>query len=287
MLLGLVAWSGAGLARSAWESVASRVRRVVEGPPVPSSDEPQILAGGIIRRVLLLRADTPALSRPDGLVVETIRFRGFFDVYDVWPLSGEPTHYRIGNRRPIGWVGASSVLPWSTRLVAQPADGNLTIANAPDTSDRIEVSIGRSPVPVLAWEEGSVQLAIWRDGEPWSEVERKGWASKSRFSSENWGVLLSRDELLMLMSRMLEGESAEGADTLRVRALLGRLTATRRLRADEVAAVRDVLPDFVFARGGETLAERSNRLARLNERWAPVASWGGLEFAMVPLGDLP
>ena len=33
---------------------------------------------------------------------ESIGHRMFVDIYDVWPQSGEPAHYRVGNRRPFG-----------------------------------------------------------------------------------------------------------------------------------------------------------------------------------------
>src|SRR5690606_33872079 len=108
-LLGVLAWSGRAWIAAIGAPVRAGIDRVASGPPVPSSSAPQRLAGPIVRKVLLLREGVAATDLPDGSPVETINRRIFADVYDVWPLRGEPTHYRIGNRRPIGWVRAGDV----------------------------------------------------------------------------------------------------------------------------------------------------------------------------------
>src|SRR4051794_26212111 len=97
VVLALLAWKGEARTRPLRADLAARWSRIVEGPPPPASTEPKVVAGPIVRRVLLLRDGVPATDRPGGRVVETIRHRQFADLYDVWPLQGRPTHYRIGN----------------------------------------------------------------------------------------------------------------------------------------------------------------------------------------------
>lgn len=285
ILLGLIAWQGAGLASSGWERVTERWHRLVEGPPVPSSTEPQVIAGPIVRRVLLLEEATPATERPDGRLAEFIRFPGFFDVYDVWPLEGEPSHYRIGNRRPFGWVPESKVLPWSTRLVARSSDGRVRAQNQEDPTGLEPVAIGTSPLPILNWEGDLLQIMTWQAGEAWQEPKRPIWVESDDMKAK--GILLSRDELLILLDQVLGLAASEAGESLRARALIGRLTRSRALDKSEIAAVRSALPAFAFDDPGDPRADRASRLAQLNASWEPVASWGGLEFMMVPIQDLP
>jgi hypothetical protein len=286
-LLGLVLWRGAEVARPAWEAIASRVRRLTEGPPVPASDTPQVVAGPIVRRVLLLHGDTIATTRPDGPTSETIRHRGLFDVYDVWPLAGTPSHYRIGNRRPIGWVRAGDVLPWNTRLVVRPTTGSIRLAERPGAGDGRSFRVGPAPIPVIGWDAEAIQLAVWVEERPWSEVAGSGWADGSSTPPESWGVLLSRVELLALIEAMLGPADTARESTIRLGAVLGKLVELSALDGSSVAEARSTLPAGVFDGGGDSRSAKAARLSLLNERWEPVASWGGLEFAVVPLSDLP
>lgn len=287
-LLGLALWRGADLARPAWDAVATRMKRLVEGPPVPSSDTPQVVAGPVIRRVLLLHGDTPAAARPDGPAAETIRHRGLFDVYDVWPLKGTPTHYRIGNRRAIGWVGAGDVLPWSTRLVVRPPSGSILLADKAGASEGRSFQVGSVSLPVVGWDADGVQLTAWADGKPWTEAAGTGWAARSSVPAGAWGVLLSREELLALMEEMLD-DSADPARVAatRLRAVLGKLLDPTPLDPATVASAGVSLPPGVLARDDGSRGEKAARLSLLNERWTPEAAWGGFEFAVVPLSDLP
>src|SRR5690242_6690914 len=100
MLLGLLVWRGEAWTRSLRAAFAARLSRAVEGPPLPHSDRPQIVAGPIVRRALLLHDDVPVSDRPGGPASQTIRHRMIVDIYDVWPLTGQATHYRVGTRRP-------------------------------------------------------------------------------------------------------------------------------------------------------------------------------------------
>src|SRR5262245_31594776 len=103
VVLALALWRGEAWTRPLRAALAARLARAVEGPPVPHSDRPQVVAGPIFRKGLLLHDDVAVASRPGGPPVEldTIRHRMFVDIYDAWPLTGAATDYRVGNRRPI------------------------------------------------------------------------------------------------------------------------------------------------------------------------------------------
>src|SRR2546423_963051 len=88
LLVGLAAWGGEKATRPLRAALAGRFTRAVEGPPIPSSTRPQVVAGPIVRRALLLHDDVAVSGRPGGPPTETIRLRMFVDVYDVWPLQG-------------------------------------------------------------------------------------------------------------------------------------------------------------------------------------------------------
>src|SRR5262249_41639338 len=131
-----------------------------EGPPVPSSNEPQVVAGPIVRKALLLHDDVAVAAKPGGPASDAIRWRMFVDVYDVWPLKGEPEWFRVGNRRPVGWVKRSDLLPWNTRLVVRasiPAAGA-----APGNSTAV-----RHALPVVGSTAGSIDVATWDADPPW------------------------------------------------------------------------------------------------------------------------
>src|SRR3954453_1465283 len=82
-VLGLVAWRGERMTRPLRAAWAARLQRAREGPPVPSSRDPQVVSGPIVRKALLLHDDVTASVRPGGPPEETIRLRMFVDVYDV------------------------------------------------------------------------------------------------------------------------------------------------------------------------------------------------------------
>lgn len=276
--LALIAWRGAAWTASWRAALAARWARVVAGPPVPSSTTPMVVAGPIVRRVLLLAEPTPATARPGGPVVTSIDRRIFADVYDLWPLSGPPTHYRIGNRRPIGWVAAEAVLPWDTRLVVRAPAGGLPL----DGEGRSPARSTSAVLPVVGWSDRAVELADWAPEAPWSAVGRRGWVPLEAVPDDAWGAWLSRVELLALLRRALAGQ---GDGVPRVAAILG--PRDRAYAPRDVAAARAALPAPVARIAGPTPTAAAERLARLNEQWAPDASWSGLSFRAVPLGDLP
>jgi len=279
-IFGVVAWKGEALSRPWRASLATRWERAVEGPAFPHSDAPMTIAGPLVRRVLLMQDDVPSAETPGGAAAEMIRHRMIADVYDVWPLSGTPTHYRIGNRRPLGWVAAGAVLTWDTRLVAMAARRRLAMAAAPGGS----VEVGEISTPIVEWRPGAVRVATWERGRPWSEVSKIEWVKDSDLPASAWGAFLSRDELLTLLRRSLSGEDPK---VLRLRAILGRLGDERPLSATDYEAARGALPSAAFSGTGESAGKASEALARINEEWTPDASWAGLAFRAVPVEALP
>lgn len=272
VLLALAAWRGERMTRSVRASLAARWSRAVEGPPIPSSTRPQVVAGPVVRKALLLHDDVAASSRPGGPPSDTIRVRMFTDIYDVWPLDGPPHFYRVGNRSPIGWVKADDLLPWDTRLVVR----------GPDPTDP---SV-RSTRPVLAWTADAVEVATWDESEPWTRVRQHTQIPLGRLRPDDWGVWLSREELLGLLRRV-EGKATEPPEATRLRALLGRVAEARPMTAADIAAARAVLPTLAFATRSTAPDRVGEALARVNESWEPEASWGGFSFRFVPLSSLP
>ena len=232
-----------------------------------------VVAGPIVRRALLLRDGVPVSGTSGGKIVETLRFRMLADVFDVWPLSGPPTHYRIGNRRPIGWVAAGDVLPWDTRLVVRQSKNKYPTDAFAD-----------APRPVLAWSGETLRVAAWERDRPWSGIAEVNGVQSADVPESSRGVLLSREELLTL----LRGASSESdPKTLRLRAILGRLADDRPFDAADLDAARRALPAFAFAGEGRPAVEVSEGLARINEAWKADASWAGLSFMAVPIEALP
>ena len=281
----LALWRGEVWTRPIRSALSARLARAVEGPPFPHSDRPQVVAGPILRKALLLHDDVPASGRPGGPTVETIRRRMFVEIYDVWPLTGEPTHERVGNRRPIGWVGVADLLPWDTRLVVRGHEGTLPLADAPDRAALTSTPVGRSSLPVLAWTADAIRVAVWAPDHPWSEIDRCAWVSLTALPAGNWGVWLSREELLALLRRSLA--ASEPPQRLRLRAILGRLLDDRPLTESDLAAARAALPAPALSIAARSPGEACERLARANEEWSAEATWGGLSFQFLPLEALP
>ncbi len=272
----LLVWRGEAWTR-AWRSeVASRVTRAVNGPPVPRSNRPMVVAGPIIRRGLLLRESTPVFDRPRGPETETIDRRMFVDLYDEWPDPRKPTHYRVGNRLPIGWVLADSLLPWTTRLVVRPPSGRLVV-------DGVEVEVGSVACPVLNWRADAVEVATWTRDRPWEAVDRQGWVRLEDLPAEAWGVWISQVELPNLLRLAISGNDPE---VVRLRALLGRIAAVDPLTPDDLKLARPALPPVVFAPEA-TRPLAVDRLAEANAQPRADARWSGLSFRFLPLTDLP
>jgi hypothetical protein len=282
ILTTLLAWFGAEMTKEWRAEMAQRLRLAVDGPPVPNSPRPEVFAGPITKRALLLLDQTPATSRPNGPTVETIGWRMFVDVYDTWPSPGPVSHVRVGNRKPSGWVPVGDVLPWDTRLVIQVPGGRLKLAETPEGTAQ-SVEVGRLSLPVLAWTEKAVEVAVWDQANPWSKIARRGWVRLGDLPTEAWGIWISQVELPILLGLANQGESPRLA---RLRAVLGRLTDNHPWSSSDVETITKTLPAFLFE--GETNPQKSaGRLAEANAQSSSEAGWSGLTFRFLPLGDLP
>jgi hypothetical protein len=144
-------------------------------------------------------------------------------------------------------------------------------------------------LPVVAWSPEALSVAIWEPAHPWSELDRRGWVRSSDIAPKDWGVWMSREELLALLRRTLAAGSsaAQSPQEIRLRAVLGRLLDDRPLADTDLRAGRSALPAPALAIGAGSIEEASDRLARLNEQWTSQVSWGGLSFGFVPLEALP
>lgn len=275
VLFGLAAW-GVEAGTRAWRaSAARRVAEALNGPPVPRSDRPQVVAGPIVRRALLLRDRTPIFDQPRGREVGTWNGPTFADLYDEWPSPKEPTHVRLGNRAPRGWVKLSDVLQWDTRLVVRPASGRLRF------EDGSEVAVARA-CPVVAWRADAAEVVVWAADKPWEVVARRGWVKLADLSPDAWGVWISQTELPGLVSLALGGEP----DLVRLRAVLGRVVGGEAITAESVAQAHPALPGVVFD-SATRAPGAADRLAVANAEGRVDARWAGLAFRFLPLADLP
>lgn len=287
VLLGIGCWTGRDLIGRARAALNERWIRVVEGPPVPSSTEPKTIEGPIVARALLLHEGIEARDRPDGRPIETIRRRMFADVYDVWPLTGEPNFLRIGNRRPFGWVTAQEALAWNSRLTLRLSRSEVALSDQPNHRESRPISIGPEPLPVLAWNGPSVQVATWKPDQPWEGLDQRGWLDTASISADSWTVLLSREEILALIGSLLGELNEVQRSDLRYRTVLGRLGDSRTLSAAECDVIRRWLPAAIRAAHAETARQAMERLARLNETWTTDANWSGTSFHAVPMNAIP
>ncbi|MHC5538442.1 hypothetical protein ACYOEI_09455, partial [Singulisphaera rosea] len=238
------------------------------------------------RRALLLREGVPATTRPGGPTAETLRFRMFVDVYDVWPLDATPAFYRVGNRGPIGWVASADLMPWDTRLVVRlPVDGKE--ASRSVTEKEHFKTVTSVSAPMLSWDAESVELASWGGSSPWREVSGRKKVRISDLPAEAWGVWLTREELLVLLRRSIETNSPQHRQALRLRAILGRLSDESPLTEDDLRTARKALPSRVFVESPGESDSSSQRLGELNHSWRTESSWSGLAFAFIPLSTLP
>jgi hypothetical protein len=281
-LASLLAWQGAILSKGWRAEMAARLKLSMEGPPVPNSSRPKVVAGPITRRALLLHDETPATSRPNGSTAETIDRRMFVDVYDTWPAPGPVSHVRVGNRKAIGWVKAGDVLEWDTRLVVRASAGKFELGDSPDGPTQT-VEVGKLALPVLSWTDRAVEVAVWDPAHPWSSVARRGWVRLSDLPPESWGVWISQVELPILLGLANRGEEPLLA---RLRAVLGRLADNRSWTLADLDAARPALPGVVFAKAPDPQGS-AGRLAEANALATGEAGWSGLSFRFLPLSDLP
>lgn len=294
LLGGMALFVGFNAARPALQQLRSRteqkITRLVEGPPVPRSDRPQVLAGPILRRGLLLHDEVEVFDRPRGRVVETLRRRVFVDIYDVWSMSGPPTHVRVGNRGPVGWVATIDVLPWDTRLVLQPESRKLPESPEPGGVPRDREVAPGVPLPIVGWQGENVQVAFWTPEADRFQLRGRGWVRLvADGDTDRIGVLLSRVELLALLQRVLTDDSPAARSEARLRAILGRLAGTDSISRSDQETAYKALP--AWARPTSPAATSPSRLtetlSRLNENWKPTLGWSGVDYIFLPLKALP
>ena len=140
----------------------------------------------------------------------------FVDIYDVRPLQGPPTHDRVGNRRPFGWVRRRPA------ALEHPAGGS---GRRGELQFRTPARAGRSrpaaPRPGIAARHrlDSRRRAGRRaaQGHAWEEVDRRVWVRPSDLPPDRWGVWLSRDELLVFLCRILAPSATEHREITRLR----------------------------------------------------------------------
>jgi hypothetical protein len=282
ILASLLTWLGAELTKGWRAEMAERLKLAVEGPPVPNSPRPEVFAGPVSKRALLLLDQTPATNKPNGSKVETIDRRMFVDVYDTWPSPGPVSHVRVGNRKAIGWVPVADLLLWNTRLVIQAPEGRLKLSEtAEGLAQTIEV--GRQSLPVLEWTAQAVEIAVWDPATPWVKVARRGWVRLNDLPVKACGIWISQVELPILLGLANQGESPRIA---RLRAILGRLADSRPWSSSDVELIRKALPAFVFE-GEANSRDAAGRLAEANAQPLSEAGWSGLKFRFLPLSDLP
>jgi hypothetical protein len=282
----LVVWQGERVSRPLRSALADRLARAVAGPPVPSSTEPQVVAGPIVRRALLLHSDVPVAPRPGSAPSDVIRLRMFVDVYDVWPLEGEPAFYRVGNRKPLGWVKSTDLLPWDTRLVVRPPAGTIALPRLSPELKGVALAGGVS-YPVVGWSAEGVKFPLWTWPSAWQAFTRNYWIENAALGRDDWGIWLSREELLALLLRPGDELSSSERQRIRLRALLGRLADHRPVSDQDLAAARRALPPQAFEPAPPSSPPSSEALARLNANWTPEATWSNLSFQFVPISALP
>ena len=267
-LLTALVWQGSAWIGRIWRKAIVEARREVLGQEYPASDRPMAVNEVLPKKVLLLRAPLEAMKKPGGAIAETIHRRSIAHVYDVWPQTGPPTHYRIGTfERAIGWVGADVVLPWDLRLVVRPLEKSLSMRDSPTSPpQQVALAIAEVPLPIIAWNAEAVEVAIWERDRPWVKVERRGWLKIESISPQGWGVLLTGDELSDALRRTRSRD--QSADRAQGRTLALRLgladqrsfpqSRDRRDRSRRLAAV--------CLRRRDARRRRSAFLARSNQR---------------------
>lgn len=288
IVLSLAAWKGEAWTRPARAALLARVRRAVEGPPVPASARPAVVAGRATRRALPLRDGVAVSARPGGRASGAIDPRSIVEVFDVWPAGGPPTHLRVGHRAALGWVAAGDVLPWDTRLVVLAAADRLELASTPEAasggSGRFEP--GADACPVVGWTDRAVEVVVWDRAAPWSRVARRGWVAAGSIPPTAWAAWISDVELPIAL-RLAVGDEPGVAREL---AALGHLIDGQAWSPADRASSRPALPPFLPpapASGSPPARQARERLAEANANPRVDSAWGGVSFRALPLDHFP
>jgi hypothetical protein len=270
IVLAVVVRAGGDWVRTAMARLAPA--SLVETASFPSSTSPVVLFGPVPLRVLLLGGSTPVYETPGGPALEPIRHTMFAKVFDLWPRKGISTHLRVGNKTAIGWVEVGRILGWKTRLVVR--------------SDRIP-GTPAGVFPVLSWREGRVELAIWKPGRAWAEVDRLVTVDSASLPDADWQVWCSADELQLALGETVAARDEQGSRSIRASALFGRLGDSTLWEAADLASSRAFLPPQVLTIPVPSMADAAGRLAEINEKWTADATWSGVGYRGVPVADFP
>jgi hypothetical protein len=275
VLGGLLIWRGEVWTRPLRTSLTDRWERLTYGPPVPHSDRPK-RQGSITRRGLLLREDVPVFDRPKGTPLEPIASRSIVSLYDTWSAvaandAGSADFFRVGTTVPIGWVAASDLLPWNTRLVLLCDSGGS----------------GAELRPVVGWKGSDVETASWPDSARWLGSMRREWASLSDVPPERRGVLIAQVELPALLRLAIASKTPELRSRARMRAITGDLLDDPNWSDEEIKAAWTALPAWAAANSSASPETAIARLAEINSSPAVAVAWGDRKFVFVPLDALP
>lgn len=283
VLVSLLVWKGEAWTRPTRAALAERLKRAVEGPPVPNSARPQVVAGRATRRALLLHDATPAAARPGGRTTTTIEPKAIVGVFDIWPATGPTTHLRVGQRTAVGWIGAGDALAWSNRLVLRLPSERVDLAPTADSATASPpFAVGDQPAPVVGWTDRAVEVVVWDRAEPWTRVARRGWVSRTAIPAEAWAVWISDVELPIAL-RLAIGDDPGAA---RILAALGHLVDGQAWSpADRLASAAALPPGLPPAPSDPRQARA--RLAEANANPRVDAAWGGFSFRALPLDHLP
>lgn len=266
ILLGILIWRGEAWTRPLRAEARRRIDRALNGPPVPASNIAKT-RGEIPRRGLLLRDGVPVFKTPRGESLAPIDKRGIVSIYDEWSSKGEtapPEFYRVGTRVPIGWIAASDLLPWDTRLVYRPSG----------------IAV---PRPIVGWNADGIDVVRWADGASWKTPTTP---ERIKPGDGAVGVLVEQVELPTLLSAVVTASDPKAVARLRLQAVLGEWSGDRSRADEQVAAGLKELPPIVASRNAKGSA--TERIAALNANGArPDVEWGGRSFRFVPLEALP
>ena len=223
-LASLLAWQTAVLSKGWRAEMAARLKLSLEGPPVPNSPRPTVVAGPITEtRPSAPRRDArddPA-ERIDGRdhrppdVRRRLRHLALAGADQPCP-GRQPQGRSAGSRRATSWTG----IPGSSSA-RPPASSSWAIARTARPDRR-----GRQPClarPGLDRSSGRGR-GLGPGSTPGRRSHSRGWVRLSDLPPESWGVWISQVELPILLGLANRGEEPLLA---RLRAVLGRLADNR------------------------------------------------------------
>ena len=286
-IFALAFWRGEAMTRPIRSALAARLARVVEGPPLPHSDRPQVVAGPITRKALLLHDDIPASDRPGGArgddpppwVRRGLRHLAPDGRAD--PLSGRLSPAdRLGPRCGPAPLGHPPRRPEPRRSPC-PSPRGLTMSRRPQP-----MWAGRpSPCWVGPRMRSALRSGIRSIPGPRSTAApgsgsrpcRHGAGVSGSVARNSWPCSAGRSPQPHRNHRRVSDSAPAARPAARRPPPHRRRPRGRACRA----------PAPALTTVAASPAEVSDRLARANEDWSPETSWGGVSFEFIPLDMLP